>query len=348
MRYKFFTTSQTAWRAMFDAINNAEHSIYLEMYIFTNGMVQYDFLELLKQKALNGLRVRVILDSFGSMSLKDSEVEKLRESGAEVFFLSYLLHRTHRKILVVDEETAFIGGVNLNQKFQFWNDLVVRVRGRKLLRQIIRSFAKVYKECGGLDPQILSRNKPIILDKTRTWLVEHFPARKKFGLKNIYKEHLGKAVENIILVTPYFAPQRWLIGALHQAVLRKVKVEILVSRAVYVPIISRLITRVNYFYIYKLSKLGVHFYIEPEMNHAKIMIIDNKEGIVGSQNLDFLSFDFNSEVGVFLKDLKAVKKLLEITKSWKDRSSLFNYKIYKPKWFDYILSPFIRIFSRIF
>lgn len=347
MRYKFFTNSERTWHAMFEAISNAEKSIYLEMYIFANDMIQYDFLLLLKEKAKKGLRVRIILDSFGSINLKNEVIARLRESGAEVFFVSYFFHRAHRKILVVDESRAFLGGVNLSQQFRFWNDLVMEIKGGRLVRHIIRSFAKVYNECGGGDPKILSQNQPIILDKTRTWLIEHFPIRKKFNLKKVYKEHLNRAQESIILVTPYFAPQRWLVKALHQAVLRGVKVEALVPKNTFVPVIYHLIDRVNYFYMRKLSRLGVGFFIDPTTNHAKVMIIDGKEGIIGSQNLDFLSFDFNNEVGVFLKNSKAVRKLLAIIKNWKKNTSVFDFKNYKPTWFDYILSPFISLFSRI-
>lgn len=339
MLYKFFTTSEKAWQAMFEAIKSAGESIYLEMYIFTNDMVQYDFLMLLKEKAMNGIRVRIILDALGSRDLDNSAISELRKSGVELFFQSYFFHRTHRKILIVDEKVAFIGGVNLSQKFRFWNDLVVEMKGKRLVRHTINSFAKVYRECKGKDPLVLAKNKRIILDKTRTWLVEHFPIRKKFNLKKIYKEHLGNAKENVVLIAPYFMPKRWFVVLLHQTILRGVKVEVLVPKDTDPSIINR----VNYFYMFKLSKLGVNFYLEPQMNHAKVLVIDSKEGIVGSQNLDFLSFELNNEIGVFLKDVDTVHKLLKITNEWKKESVLFDPKSYKPKWIDYVLSPLIRL-----
>jgi cardiolipin synthase len=343
MRYKFFTNSERAWRAMFEGIKKAKESIYLEMYIFTNDMVQYDFLTLLKEKAKSGLRVRIILDSLGSSELSKYEIKDLQQSGAEVLFQSYFFHRTHRKILVIDGLRAFIGGVNLSQEFRFWNDLVIEVKGKKLMKHIIRSFAKVYSQSGGTDKEVLSQNKPLILDKTHTWLIEHFPVRKKYNLKKIYKENLRHARESIILVTPYFMPSRWFIVALHQAVLRGVKVEVLVPKTTN----HFWANRVGYFFMYRLSSLGVNFLLEPKMNHAKVMIIDGREGIVGSHNLDFLSFDLNSEVGVFLKDANTVKKLSLIIQEWKKDAVLFNPTTYKPKLFDYVLSPIIRIFFRI-
>ena len=135
------------------------------------------------------------------------------------------------------------------------------------------------------------------------WIVEPPPASKKFRFKRIYKKYLNQAESSLILITPYFIPKRWLRAALHQAVLRGVKVEVLIPEHTDNGFIMN---RVNYFYIYKLSKLGVKFYMEKNMNHAKAIIIDQKEAMVGSQNLDFLSFDLNSEIGIFFKDLEEV------------------------------------------
>lgn len=343
MRYKFFTNSERTWQAMFRAISSAKESVYLEMYIFQDDILLFDFLNLLKEKAKNGLRVRILLDSFGSAGLSKGAIATLRENGAELFFFSRFLHRMHRKILVVDERVAFIGGVNFHQVAWRWDDLVVEIKG-KLVLSIIRSFAKVYAESGGKDPAVLAQNKRVILDKTRTWLIEHFPFRKNLSLKKIYKKHLRKAEKNIILVTPYFMPKHWFIGVLHQAVLRGVRVEILVPKTTDIFIIDR----VNYFYMFKLSKLGINFYLEPKMNHAKVMILDSKEGIVGSQNLDFLSFELNNEIGVFLKDLNAVKKLSLIVENWKKGAILFDFRAYKPKLLDYILSPIIGLFAKVF
>lgn len=327
---------------MFESIVLAEKSIYLEMYIFKDDMIDFDFLKLLKEKAKNSVRVKVILDSFGSGDLSKKTIIELRDSGIELIFLSYFLHRTHRKILIVDEEVAFIGGVNFHQSASLWNDLVVKVKGQMVL-PILKSFAKVYAECGGKDKVVLFYNTKILKDKMQDWLVEHFPIKNKFNLKKIYKENLKKAKENITIVTPYFMPKRWLIGELHQAVLRGVKVEVLVPRITD----HYFIDRVNYFFMHKVAKLGVNIYLEKNMNHAKVMMIDNKEGIVGSHNFDYLSFELNSEVGIFFKDVRVMKKLVNIVEEWKKDTILFDLKMEKPNFLDYILSPIIGFFNRI-
>ncbi|MFA6076601.1 MAG: phosphatidylserine/phosphatidylglycerophosphate/cardiolipin synthase family protein [Candidatus Paceibacterota bacterium] len=340
MNYKFFTNSEKAWKVMFEAISNAKKSIYLEMYIFQKDMGEFNFFHLLKKKARLGLQVKLIIDSFGSADLKTSEILELEESGVEVLSLSYLLHRMHRKVLVVDDCVAFIGGVNFYQTSRFWNDLMVRIKGR-LVGKVVESFKKSYLNAGGRDPSLQLKNIKNIKTNMNTWIVEHSPVRKKFHFKRIYKKYLNEAENHIVLITPYFIPKRWLRAALHQAVLKGVNVEVLAPKHT-----DHFISdRVNYFYIYKLSKLGIKFYLEKKMNHAKAVIIDGKEAMVGSQNLDFLSFDFNSEVGIFFKDLKEVSKLSAIASGWKKDSILFDYKTYKPKWFDYILSPLINIFS---
>jgi cardiolipin synthase len=354
MKYKFFANSQKSWRAMFDAISSAKESIYLEMYIFQDDMVEFDFLKLLKEKARSGVKIKMILDSFGSSNLSNKAVLDIRESGIELLFLSYLLHRTHRKILVVDEEAAFIGGVNFYQKSSLWNDLVVQIKGG-LVASITRSFAKAYIECGGKDTLMIAKsvkkNKRVnssvdtrkIKEKMHDWLVEHSPSKNKFRLKKIYTKHLSEARASILLVTPYFMPRRWLIGLLHQAHLRGVNVQVLVPENTE----NYFIDRVNYFYMCKLSNLGIKLYLEPEMNHAKIMIIDRKEAVVGSNNLDYLSFELNSEIGIFFNDPSAIIAISRITNEWRKDSVEFNTLNYKRKWFDYILFPVIRIFNRI-
>lgn len=342
MNYTFYTNSERAWKSMYGSILGARESIYLEMYIFNDDMVKYNFHTLLKEKAIMGLKVKIILDSFGSKDLSHDAVQDMKDAGVEILFLSYLMHRTHRKILIVDNKVAFLGGVNIHHTAKFWNDLVVKVKGN-LVTNIIRSFAKAYKNAGGRDAELLSKRKVFDLTKINAWLVENSPMLKNFDLKSVYKKHINSAQKNITLVTPYFMPRRWLAGVLHQAVLRGVCVEILIPEDTDI----HLMNRVNFYYIYKLSKLGVKFHIEKNMNHAKLMIIDGKEGMVGSQNLDFLSFDYNSEIGVFFTDEKVVAKLQEIINVWKIDTRLFDTQTYKPLWIDYVLSPLIKIFGKI-
>lgn len=329
---------------MYEAILSAQNSVYLEMYIFDESMDKYNFLELIQDKARVGVRVRIILDSLGSRNLSKESVEKLKSSGAEVFFISYFFHRTHRKILIIDGKLAFIGGVNFTKNASHWDDLVVRIKKPRLVKNIVNSFAKVYVASGGKDPEIIFKNKKIISDKTRTWLIEHFPLAKKFNLQKIYKEYIVNAKEHIIIITPYFAPNRSLLAMLHQAVLRGIKVEILIPKNTDHFVF---VDKSNYYFMSKAFALGVQFYIEPIMNHAKAMIVDGREAIVGSHNFDFLSFDYNDEIALVLKDKDAVDRLIKIVENWKNGATLFDGENHKMNIFYHLLAPFIRIIARI-
>ena len=225
---------------------------------------------------------------------------------------------------------------------RFWNDLVVRVES-SLVANIVHSFIKSYMNAHGKDTSLCIKKPTLSLGKMNAWIVDHSPFRHLFNLQKIYKTRLEKAEKRIILITPYFIPRRWLVATMHQAVLRGVTIEILLPAHTNIFFLDRL----HDFYMRKLSELGITFFVENTMNHAKAMIVDSDEAMVGSQNLDFLSFDLNSEVGVFFKDAEVVTKLLEIIEIWKRDSHIFDPK--SPLgWFDYIIASAIKLFAKIF
>ncbi|MEK7130258.1 MAG: phosphatidylserine/phosphatidylglycerophosphate/cardiolipin synthase family protein [Patescibacteria group bacterium] len=339
MKYKFYTTSEKAWDAMIEAIAGAQKSIFIEMYIFVDNTVRHDFFKILEEKAEKGVKVKIIIDSFGSLELSQKTIEKLKSTGVELLFFSYWLRHTHKKILIIDEKIAFLGGVNIHKLFQKWNDLQMRFTG-PIVKSVIRSFAKSYLACGGKDPDILIyRKRKGILKKTDLRFLSHQQAKGNNLLKKHYKNRLNNAKRGIIIVTPYFAPHRWLMGVLHQAVLRGVSIEILLPRQTD----HWIFDRVNYFYISKFYNLGVKFYLQEEMLHAKVMIIDGVEGMVGSQNIDPFSFNYNLEAGAFFRDEKMVKDLIKIIADWKKDSTVFSPEMYKRTWSDYFLAPIIRL-----
>ena len=328
---------------MLEAISGASESIFLEMYTFVDNTKGYNFFEIIKQKARAGVRVKIIIDLLGSFEVKSPAIEELRESGIEIKLFSYWLKRTHKKILVVDEKIAFLGGVNIHKIFCKWNDLQMRFEG-SIVKNVLRSFARTYHRCGGKDPDILSYiDKKAILDKTKLWILEHWQLNSKSFIKQHYRESIKNAKKNIVITTPYLAPARWLIGELHQAVLRDVDVQIMLPKETD----SWIMNRVNYFYIFRLYHLGVKIYLKKEMNHAKAMLIDDTEGVVGSQNIDQLSFEHNLETGVFFREKYMIRDLKEIIDNWKQTSDVFESTSKRTSWFDYLLAPLIRIFQSI-
>lgn len=343
MRYKFYTTSESAWDAMIEDIGSARKFIFLEMYIFIDNTDRHRFFEILAKKAREGIKVKVIVDSFGSKELSQETITKLKIAGVELLFFSYWLRRTHKKILVVDGKVAFLGGVNIHKLFQKWNDLQVRFTGT-MVKSVTHSFAKSYQMCGGKDPEVLAHsNKENIFRKTKLWFLEHQRIGRRSLIKTHYMDRLKNAKENIVIVSPYFAPHRWLFGALHQAVLRGVSVEVILPQHTD----HFIFDRVNYFYISKFHQTGIKFYLQREMNHSKAMLIDGREGMVGSQNIDPFSFEYNLEAGIFFRDERMVGDLEKIVDEWKKNSVTFTPSMYKRTWFDYLLAPVIRIFQSV-
>lgn len=343
MKHAFYTTSEKAWDAMLKAIAGAKRSIYLEMYIFADNTPGHEFFAALMHKAKEGVNVKIVIDSLGSSDLQARTIRDAKAAGVELLFLSYWLQHTHKKILVVDEAVAFIGGVNIHRLFKKWSDLQIRVKG-PVVKSIIRSFARTYQMCGGSDIRVLAWNeKKTRVTKARLWILEHWRPESRREVKQHYENAIAQAQKNITIVTPYFAPQRWLVGALHQAMLRGAAVHILLPEHTDLWHMNR----VNYFFMYRLRSLGAVIYLSPVMNHAKAMLIDDTEGMVGSQNIDPLSFQYNIEAGVFFSDEKMVRGLAEIIEQWRRDSFVFDPLNKKPRLIDYALSPVIRIFQRL-
>jgi cardiolipin synthase len=340
MRYRFYNTSEKAWAGMLAAIESAQESIYLEMYILENDTAKYDFLTELTRKSQGGVHVVMILDSFGSAMLPDELVDQLRIAGVEVLFFSYWFRRMHRKILIVDERVAFLGGVNIAHRFAHWNDLQIRVSGR-VVRHILHSFIRVYHECGGKDPVFSGRAQPLLVKKARLWFIEHGIGRKRYALRKHYEEHIESAERSVAIMTPYLLPHRWLITCIHRAVNRGVEVAIMIPRQTDYLILDR----INYYYIDLFNKLGVTCLLSDTMNHAKIMLIDGRLGTVGSQNIDALSFDWNAEAGVFFDNPSMVHDLQKIVTAWEGAATPFTTATHPPHWYDIALALLLRLFQ---
>jgi cardiolipin synthase len=333
MKYKLYTTSHKAWDAMLKAIDEAQKSILLEMYTFLDDTNEsHDFIGKLIQKSKNGVRIIIVTDAYGSKLFKKENLKKLQDAGVEILFFSHWLRHIHRKVLIIDEKIAFIGGVNIGKRFLKWKDIQMKIKGR-IVRRLMKSFAYTYEMAGGKDEKISKLRKMKFSYKLKFWLLEHWPSRNIYTLRNHYTEKIISAKEKIQIVSPYFTPPRWMISLLDDARRRNVSIEIYVPEEVDIPIM----TRVNMHYIDRLYSIGAEIFLAKEMNHAKIFIVDGKEGLLGSQNIDLASFRYNSEIGIFFKDKKLLKELSLIIEDWKKSSIHFYPKKYKMGFIDYII-----------
>lgn len=347
MPYRIFSNSEMAWEGMLAAIGAAQKSIYLEMYILDDDARGRAFFDALETAAKRDVHTIVILDVVGSYDLLSGAVNRVREAGGEVLFASFFWSRLHRKVLIVDEKQAFIGGVNVGARYASWRDLQVRVSGQ-VVESIVRSFARVYKKCGGRTVFTDTHVRENPLRRASLWFVDHGIGRRRHLFRRYYEERLDRAHQSIILVTPYLFPPRWFIAHIHQAILRGVKVEILLPQETdhwYVDGINRSFAA-------SFAEFGATIYQTPGMNHAKAMLVDGREGIIGSQNLDLLSFNFNIEAGVFFHDPAMVHDLGKIVSGWRAEAAAFEKdsalegygkRAGKLRWYDWPLAFLLRL-----
>lgn len=345
MKYKLYTTSQKAWDGMMEEISKAKKSIYIEMFIFLDDTKNtHDFIGTLKKKAQEGKEVVIIIDAYGSYDLERKVVNSLKESGIELLYFKSIFKRTHRKIVIVDEKVAFLGGVNIKNKIRNWHDLQIKLHG-KIIIPILKSFTHSYIKCGGKNENILKYNKNTTVKKIKSWIIDNWNKdSKKYQLNNYYKRKIKRAKKSIKIVSPYFIPPRWLIKLFIKAVNRKVKIDIIIPIDTDVKILNR----INYLNACRLKSLGVNFYFTKEMNHAKLLLIDDQEGLIGSQNIDFLSFKYNVEAGVFFTQKKLVNDLFNLIEKWKKKSIELNFEKRKLFFWDRISILFLKLIYPIF
>lgn len=344
MKYKFYKSSSLAWSAMLDATRQATKYIYWEVYIFQDDTdPAFNFFDVLIEKAKEGVKVVMILDAFGSMYLSSETVEKLNEAGVEVLFFKKLLRRVHRKILIVDGKVAFLGGVNIGQLYVKWPDLQLKITHKSVIKSLLWTFSRSYILCGGKDKSLEKIRDSSPSRKTKIWFIDHFPSIGKFLLREYYQEKIARARKSIIIVSPYFVPRPWLLRILKDAMDRGVSIEIVVPEKTD----SDFMNFANMIFIRLASQIGIKFYLGKEMNHAKAMLIDGKEGLVGSNNLDSQSFIFNTEASVSFVRKDMVRDLKNIVYGWRDESKLFNIEDYPSKWYFRPVEWIVRLISPV-
>ncbi len=331
--YQIYGSTQEAMDAMYQAILAAKKSIYWEVYTFVDDAAGKPFFDLFEEKAKAGVGVKIIVDSMGSSELSNSRVKSLRLAGVDIRFFQERANkirswwkriwtRTHRKILIVDEEIGFIGGVNIRESMRGWLDIQVRLEG-KVVHSLLRAFAKSYILCGGEKKAVRHLLKfQFRLLHDRAEFIFDDPSVYRSTARQNYTQALLKARERVILFSPYYFPDKKFLYALWRARKRGIKVDLLL------PLRSdiRLLTFTSYAWFALMDKLGVKIHLTDKMMHGKGVIMDDEWAMVGSSNIEHTSFYDNYEAGVRLRDRKTVKKLKDIILGWIDATEEFNIK----------------------
>ena len=296
--------------AMLRAIEEARHTVDMTTFVYWRGDIARRFAHALAAKAREGVRVRLLLDGFGSRLIENELLEEMDGAGVDVAWfrrpvrLSPLKqnHRCHRKVLVIDAATAFTGGVGIAEEWcgdarnpQEWRDTHVQVRG-PAVDGIAAAFAQNWAECrenGLFDAADRFEEHP----QPGTSVVQVVRGSASVGwqdMQTLLRVVITSAERRLRLATAYFAPDRYFVDLLCAAAERGVEVEILLPG----PHTDKRVCQLAGERFYEdLMASGVRvFQYQPTMMHAKVLTIDGIATLVGSTNFNRRSLDHDEEV----------------------------------------------------
>lgn len=300
---------------IFKAIEQAKHHIHLEYYIIEDDKIGNQLREILIRKAKEGIEVRLIFDDVGSWELKKKFIRSMSDVGIMVdcfmkvrfpMLTSRVNYRNHRKILVVDGETAFVGGLNFADRYLDgvpgigpWRDTHLKVTGGGATALHIIFMADWYF----VSKEILKGEKYFKPfepgDGKLVQISASGPDSDWESISQAYFSAIATATDYVYISTPYLMPTSDIITALKTSALGGVDVRIIV------PGMSDAITPkwgTNSF-IEELLEAGVKVYFyQAGFTHSKVIIVDGIFSSVGTANLDFRSLETNFEVNAMIYD----------------------------------------------
>ena len=320
-RLKIFNYGHVTFKDMLEVIDRAEESIFLETYILKGDIIGQRFKAHLIRKAREGVKVYLAFDGFGSLLMPFGFRRWPREVNVTVYgplhsYLSFLwlgtYTRYHRKILVVDNKTAYLGGMNLGREYATtWRDTHCRIDGVKA-REVALAFVELWNR-----RHWLLTSKRIVLPfevddrpDQKIYIRESKPSRVfgNFTIRDAYLEGFENARSHIMLTNPYFLPDEQLCGALHRALERGVRVDLIVpekSNHLIVDLLARP-------FYHELIERGAHIWLyRHTVIHSKTATIDGCLSTIGSANLDGRS-QINHEINMFVVNEEFAARMEEM------------------------------------
>lgn len=315
-------------------IRSAVHSINLEYYIFEADTVGRRIAEALKERAGAGVKVRLIYDHVGSFSVRSRFFKELRDAGIEAYpffkvsfpqLATRVNWRNHRKICVVDGRIAYVGGMNIADryvdggKFHFWRDTHVRVTG-PIVESIQYSFAVDWNFMGRglIEHDAPADNLPPLrigagaVSGIGAQMLSSGPMAEWSNIALAFHKAIANARKRVYIQTPYFLPTEGLLKALQTAALSHVDVRIMAP----IRSDSAMLTHASASYVAECLRAGIKIYLyQKGMLHSKMMIVDDEIVTIGSTNFDFRSFDYNFEANLFFYSREFNEKMLALFRS---------------------------------
>lgn len=336
---RVLTNGEQKFASLFKDLIKAKNHIHLEYYIFRDDELGNELLNILINRVKAGVEVRVIFDALGCHTLSKSFIQKMRNSGIEVhlFFplkfphiFQTLNYRNHRKLVVIDGEIGYLGGLNVGNeyiskdpKFGFWRDTHLRLEGESVQMMQITFLNDWYF----LTKEELVDSRfypdPKVTGEALIQILAGGPDSWQEPMKELFFTLVETAQKEILLTTPYFIPDESMMMALKSAALSGLKVVILVQG---IPD-HQLPYLASASYFEELLKSGIEIYrYKKGILHNKVLIIDQKVSLVGSANFDIRSFQVDFELSALIYSSETAKRLHEDFLHDLQDSTLLDYR----------------------
>ena len=354
---------------LFEEIKKAKHHIHLEYFNFRNDSIANALFDLLAKKAEEGVEIRALFDSFGNSSnnkpLNKKHLKAIRAKGIEIEefdpirfpWINHAFRRDHRKIIVIDGEIGYTGGMNIADyyinglpKIGEWRDIHIRMEGNAVecLQDI---FLDMWNETTNQNIQgekyyPYSNEKIKVINNKKIAIVDRNPKKDTKGMRRTLAKAIESAENKVQIINPYFTPTRIIKRAIKNALGKGVKVEIMIPGKSDIPFSPD----ASMYIANSLRKKGADIYIfNGGFHHSKIMMIDSLYCSVGSANLNSRSLRCDYEVNAFIFDQETTDELIQIFSEDQKDSTLLTKEIYKDRglwkkfisWFAHLFTPFL-------
>lgn len=313
-RVEVYSYGRDKFEALFNDIRAAEEYIHLQYYIIEDDYIGRALRDALIERAKAGVKVRVIYDDFGCWGVSRKFFRSMREAGIDIHpffkvvfppFATRINWRNHRKLAVIDGEVAYVGGMNVadryidgGSKFGCWRDTHMRITG-PAVAAVQYSFAVDWSFMG---QSLLQEPVDMSLPKgpgeaAGLQMMRCGPTSEWSNVSLYMLKAIGNAKKRVYIQTPYFLPTDAMLSALQAAALSRVDVRVMIP----LKSDSSTLTLASYSYIMECLRAGIKIYLfEAGMLHSKTMMIDDRLSAIGSANIDFRSFEHNFEETMFI------------------------------------------------
>lgn len=365
-RVKLLKSGHEKFEDLFDAIRKAKVFIHLEYFNFRNDSIAGLLYHELAEKVKEGVEVRAMYDAFGNSSNNQPVKRAMHDSicslGIKLVkfdpinfpWVNHIIPRDHRKIVVIDGEVAYTGGMNVADYYINglegigpWRDMHMRIEG-PAVNDLHYIFCRMWADETG-EYLVGSKYFPQhneVKGASTLGVVDRQPRETNKSIRQLYCSMLDNARHKVLLINPYFVPTHQVRSALKRCIERGVDVQIMLSEKSDIP----LTPDASHYVGRQMQKLGAKVYMfRGGFHHTKIMMVDDLFCTVGSSNLDSRSLRCDYEVNTIIFDREVTAELTRMFEDDIKSSVLMSDAYWKGKtkwkrfvaWFGNLLTPFL-------